>query len=69
MLRLAHPLIPFITEELWQVVAPIAGRKSHESIMLAPYPVAQPERIDEASEAKVKLLKEIVTPVATCAAK
>ncbi|MFO1346462.1 MAG: valine--tRNA ligase [Rhodocyclaceae bacterium] len=60
VLRLAHPLIPFITEELWQVVAPIAGRKSHESIMLAPYPVAQPERIDEASEAKVKLLKEIV---------
>ncbi|MCK6406508.1 MAG: valine--tRNA ligase [Rhodocyclaceae bacterium] len=60
VLRLAHPLIPFITEELWQVVAPIAGRKSHPSIMLAPYPVAQPERIDEASEAKVKLLKEIV---------
>jgi valyl-tRNA synthetase len=60
VLRLAHPLIPFITEELWQVVAPIAGRKSHDSIMQAPYPVAQPERIDEASEAKVKLLKEIV---------
>ena len=60
VLRLAHPLIPFITEELWQVVAPIAGRKSHESIMQAPYPVAQLERIDEASEAKVKLLKEIV---------
>ena len=60
VLRLAHPLIPFITEELWQVVAPIAGRKSHESIMLAPYPVAQPERIDEASEAKVKLLKDII---------
>ncbi|MFA7293354.1 MAG: class I tRNA ligase family protein, partial [Rhodocyclaceae bacterium] len=60
VLRLAHPLIPFITEELWQTVAPIAGRKSHDSIMQAPYPVAQPERIDEASEAKVKLLKDIV---------
>ncbi|MBI2306004.1 MAG: valine--tRNA ligase [Rhodocyclales bacterium] len=60
VLRLAHPLIPFITEELWQAVAPIAGRKSHESIMQAPYPVAQPERIDEASEARVKLLKDIV---------
>ncbi|MDQ5904821.1 MAG: valyl-tRNA synthetase [Pseudomonadota bacterium] len=60
VLRLAHPLIPFITEELWQTVAPIAGRKSHDSIMQAPYPVAQPERIDEASEAKVKLLKDII---------
>ncbi|MDQ5918525.1 MAG: valyl-tRNA synthetase, partial [Pseudomonadota bacterium] len=60
VLRLAHPLIPFITEELWQTVAPIAGRKSHDSIMQAPYPVAQLERIDEASEAKVKLLKEII---------
>jgi len=60
VLRLAHPLIPFITEELWQTVAPIAGRKSHDSIMLAPYPVAQPERICEASEAKVQLLKDVV---------
>ena len=60
VLRLAHPLIPFITEELWQTVAPIAGRKSHDSIMQASYPVAQLERIDEASEAKVKLLKDIV---------
>jgi valyl-tRNA synthetase len=60
VLRLAHPLIPFITEELWQTVAPIAGRKSHDSIMQAPYPVAQLERIDEASEAKVKLLKDII---------
>ncbi len=60
VLRLAHPLIPFITEELWQVVAPIAGRKQHESIMLAAYPVAQPERIDAASEARVGVLKELV---------
>ncbi|WP_298312213.1 valine--tRNA ligase [Propionivibrio sp.] len=59
VLRLAHPLIPFITEELWQTIAPLAGKKTHDSIMLAAYPRAQPEKIDEASEAKVKQLKEL----------
>jgi valyl-tRNA synthetase len=58
ILRLAHPVIPFITEELWQTVAPLADRKAVDSIMLASYPVAQPERLDPASEAKVELLKQ-----------
>ncbi|MDR1063914.1 MAG: valine--tRNA ligase [Azoarcus sp.] len=59
VLRLAHPLIPFITEELWQAVAPLAGRKTHESIMLAAYPKADPAKFDAASEEKVRQLKEI----------
>jgi valyl-tRNA synthetase len=59
VLRLAHPLIPFVTEELWQAVAALAGRKTHASIMLTAYPEADPAKFDEASEAQVRQLKEI----------
>ncbi|MBC7683157.1 MAG: valine--tRNA ligase, partial [Ferruginibacter sp.] len=59
LLRLAHPLIPFITEELWQKVAPVAGRAG-PSISIAVYPVSQPERIDEAAMAHITKLKVLV---------
>jgi valyl-tRNA synthetase len=59
ILRLAHPITPFITEELWQKVSVVAGRAG-PSIAVAAYPLSQPERIDEAAIAYVAKLKLLV---------
>jgi valyl-tRNA synthetase len=58
-LRLLHPVMPFITEELWQRVAPLAA-KTGETIMLQRYPKSQPEKIDEEAEREVAQAKEVV---------
>jgi valyl-tRNA synthetase len=76
ILRLAHPIIPFITEEIWQTVGPMSrgtptstGLKPEEdrmsgrtgpSIMLEAYPKSQPQKIDAQAEAWVATLKQAV---------
>ena len=62
VLRLMHPVTPFVTAELWETVAPIAGRApaAGQTIATAPYPVAQLERVDEAACAWVDRLKSLV---------
>jgi len=63
VLRLLHPLAPFITAELWDSVAVVAGRKAAgaaEGVLTAPYPVAQPGKIDPRADAWVAQLKALV---------
>jgi valyl-tRNA synthetase len=60
ILRLAHPIIPFITEELWQSVAPMAN-KSGNSVMLQAYPKADASKIDSSAIAQIGLLQQLIT--------
>ncbi|MBL0720819.1 valine--tRNA ligase [Piscinibacter sp. Jin2] len=63
VLRLLHPITPFITAELWEAVAPVAGRKvagSDASLVTAAYPKAQLEKVDAAADAWVARLKGLV---------
>jgi valyl-tRNA synthetase len=61
-LRLCHPFMPFITEEIWQTVAPLAGQ-SGDTIMLQPYPVADEEKIDADAVAEMEWVMEFITGI------
>ncbi len=66
ILRLAHPMMPFISEEIWQRVAPLAGKAAgdgRESIMAQPWPVAEQEKIDEQATRDIEWLKGVIVAV------
>ncbi|MDO6515077.1 valine--tRNA ligase [Neptuniibacter sp. 2_MG-2023] len=62
LLRLAHPIMPYITEEIWQQVKGLAG-KDGETIMNQPYPVANNDKFDAAAETEIEWLKGVITGV------
>ena len=63
ILRLLHPIMPFITEELWQTVAPLANAKHTDSIMLAAWPVADTSKIKQDSLDKMAVLQDLMGAV------
>lgn len=65
-LRLAHPVIPFITEELWQKVSVVAGTRAADeqtSVMIAHYPEFNEDSIDADSDTKMALVKQMIDAV------
>lgn len=59
LLRITHPIMPFITEEIWQAVAPLAGVNG-DTIMLQPYPVADNKLQDSDAEAEMHWVMDFV---------
>ena len=64
LLRLAHPFIPFITEEIWQRMAPLAG-VTGDTIMLQPYPAPDADRIDKAAVSAIDWVRTFIVGVRT----
>jgi valyl-tRNA synthetase len=60
VLRLLHPVAPFITAELWDTVAQVAGRKATDTIVTATYPQAQLNKVDASADQWVSRLKAVV---------
>ncbi|KAF1005296.1 MAG: Valine--tRNA ligase [Luteibacter sp.] len=62
LLRALHPMIPFVTEEIWQNVRPVLGIEG-ETIMLRPYPEADDVVADAAATAEIEWVKDVLTGV------
>lgn len=62
VLRLAHPFMPFITEEIWQSIKGLAG-KAGDTIMLQAYPVADEAKLDAPAEADIDWLKSFINGI------
>lgn len=62
LLRLSHPIMPFISEEIWQRVAPLAGiaNSKDSSIMLQPYPVPEQSKINVNAIADIEWIKGVI---------
>ena len=61
-LRLAHPIMPFLTEEIWQAIKGLAGVEG-DTIMLQPYPVADDSKLDAQADADIEWLKGVISGV------
>ncbi|MFT5608612.1 MAG: valyl-tRNA synthetase [Parvicella sp.] len=61
-MRLMHPVMPFITEEIWQKVAPLAGKQG-ETIMIAPFPICEESQINSEAEEQIKWVQDLILGV------
>jgi valyl-tRNA synthetase len=62
-LRFTHPIMPYLTEQIWQTIAPLLGRKNTDSIVVASYPQTDDSQISEQVEADMAWLQELIASV------
>ena len=62
-LRFTHPIMPYLTEQIWQTIAPLLGRKNTDSIVVANYPQTDDSKISEQTEADMAWLQELIASV------
>ncbi|PKG34316.1 valine--tRNA ligase [Psychrobacter sp. Sarcosine-3u-12] len=62
-LRFSHPIMPYLTEQIWQTIAPLLGRKNTDSIVIADYPQTDASQISEQTEADMAWLQELIASV------
>ncbi|WP_367109728.1 valine--tRNA ligase [uncultured Psychrobacter sp.] len=62
-MRFTHPIMPYLTEQIWQTIAPLLNRKNTDSIVIADYPTANPNKISEQIEADMDWLQQLIASV------